>query len=238
MRDGWSITYVPIILATGICPNSLDAFVRQQYRWCAGNVGIVCSSRLWKVKMSLPARLTFISGFFYYVYTALLIFFGPLLPVVMLVFLPDAIRLRNFVILIPAFVAGAVLYPLWHRAPYGPTVWPLGIARGWAHVFSLWDGVRGKSMSWHPTRTPGSSLPRFRIGVTWWSGGMAVLWVPWPSGVRPRVAGSPWPCCSSGCSTSPSSAASSSLERDSMRYRLLCSSPRGGCVRLASPAAT
>jgi len=32
-------------------------------------------------------------------------------------------------------------------------------------------------MSWHPTREPGSSLPRFRIGVTWWSGGMAVLWV-------------------------------------------------------------
>ena len=177
MRDGWSITYLPIILATGICPNNLDAFVRQQYRWCAGNVGIVCSSRLWKVRMSLPARLTFISGFFYYVYTALLIFFGPLLPVVMLVFLPDAIQLRNFVILIPAFATGAVLYPLWHRAPYGPTVWPLGIARGWAHVFSLWDGIRGKSMSWHPTRTPGSSLPRFRIGVTWWSGGMAVLWV-------------------------------------------------------------
>ena len=32
-------------------------------------------------------------------------------------------------------------------------------------------------MSWHPTRTPGSSLPRFRIGVTWWSGGMALLWL-------------------------------------------------------------
>jgi hypothetical protein len=32
-------------------------------------------------------------------------------------------------------------------------------------------------MSWHPTRTPGSSLPRFRIGVTWWSGGVAVLWL-------------------------------------------------------------
>jgi hypothetical protein len=31
-------------------------------------------------------------------------------------------------------------------------------------------------MSWHPTRTPGSSLRRFRIGITWWSGGAAVLW--------------------------------------------------------------
>ena len=34
----------------------------------------------------------------------------------------------------------------------------------------------GKSMSWHPTRTPGSSLRRFRVGITWWSGSAAVLW--------------------------------------------------------------
>jgi cellulose synthase (UDP-forming) len=32
-------------------------------------------------------------------------------------------------------------------------------------------------MGWHPTRTPGSSLRRFRIGVTGWSGGMALLWL-------------------------------------------------------------
>jgi cellulose synthase (UDP-forming) len=32
-------------------------------------------------------------------------------------------------------------------------------------------------MSWHPTRTPGGSLRRFRLGVTWWSGGVAVLWL-------------------------------------------------------------
>jgi cellulose synthase (UDP-forming) len=44
-------------------------------------------------------------------------------------------------------------------------------------VFAIWDGARGKSMGWHPTRTPGSSLRRFRIGVTWWSGGMALLWL-------------------------------------------------------------
>ena len=222
MKDGWSITYLPIVLATGICPNNLDAFVRQQYRWCAGNVGIVCSKRLWKVKMSLPARLTFVSGFFYYVYTALLIFFGPLLPVVMLVFLPDAIRLRNFVILIPAFVVGSVLYPLWHRAPYGPTVWPLGIARGWAHVFSLWDGVRGKSISWHPTRTPGKFAAPFpdrgdlverrhgralgspghlAFGVGWLAAlGPAALRVAQPRHGEPRHL--PW-------------------KEDSMRYRLL-----------------
>jgi cellulose synthase/poly-beta-1,6-N-acetylglucosamine synthase-like glycosyltransferase len=176
-RAGWSVTYLPILLSTGICPDRLDAFVRQQYRWCSGNVGIVFSWRLWSVRMSVPARLTYISGFLYYAYTALLTFFGPSIPIIMLAFLPGQIRLRNFIILLPAMLTGFVLYPLWHLSRYGPGIWPLGIARGWAHVFALWDGARGKSMSWHPTRTPGSSLRRFRLGVTWWSGGAAVLWL-------------------------------------------------------------
>ncbi len=175
-RAGWSLVYVPVLLSTGICPDNLDAFVRQQYRWCTGNAGVVFSRRLWSVPMSLSARLTYISGFFYYAYTGLLTFFGPVIPVVMLAFLPEQIRLRNFVVLLPAMLTGFVLYPQWHRSSYGPSVWPLGIARGWAHVFAIWDGARGKTMGWHPSRTPGSSLRRFRMGVTVWSGGMAVLW--------------------------------------------------------------
>jgi cellulose synthase (UDP-forming) len=173
---GWSLVYLPIVLSTGICPGNLDAFVRQQYRWCTGNAGIVFSRRLWSIPMSIPARLTYISGFFYYVYTGLLCFFGPLIPIVMLAFLPGQVRLRNFVILAPAMISGFIVYPLWHRAAYGPSVWPLGVARGWAHVFSIWDSAWGRTMSWHPTRTPGSALRRFRLWVIGWSGGTALLW--------------------------------------------------------------
>jgi hypothetical protein len=32
-------------------------------------------------------------------------------------------------------------------------------------------------MSWHPSRTPGSSLRRFRLGIRWWSGAAALLWL-------------------------------------------------------------
>ena len=45
-RAGWSMAYVPIVLSTGICPDNLDAFVRQQYRWCTGNAGVVFSRRV------------------------------------------------------------------------------------------------------------------------------------------------------------------------------------------------
>ncbi|MEP7022242.1 MAG: glycosyltransferase family 2 protein [Actinomycetota bacterium] len=175
-RDGWALVYLPIVLSAGNCPDNLDAFVRQQYRWCTGNAGVVFSRRLWTVPMSVPARLTYISGFFYYIYTGLLTFFGPVIPVFMLAFFPGQVQLRNFVILIPAVLCGLVLYPLWHQSGYGPSVWSLGIARGWAHVFALCDSARGKTMGWHPSRTPGSALRRFRIWVAAWSGGMAVLW--------------------------------------------------------------
>jgi cellulose synthase (UDP-forming) len=176
-RTGWSVVYLPIVLSIGICPDNLDAFVRQQYRWCTGNAGVVFSRGLWSVSMPIPARLTYISGFFYYAYTGLLTFFGPIIPIVMLAFLPGQIRWRNFVILVPAMVTGFVLYPLWHRSRYGPSVWPLGIARGWAHVFAIWDSARGKTMGWQPSRTPGSALRRFRFWVIGWSGGTALLWV-------------------------------------------------------------
>ncbi len=55
----------------------------------------------------------------YYAYTALLTFFGPVIPIVMLAVLPGHIRPRNFVALLPAMFTGFVLYPLWHRSRYG-----------------------------------------------------------------------------------------------------------------------
>jgi cellulose synthase (UDP-forming) len=175
-RDGWSLVYLPVVLSVGICPDNLDAFVRQQYRWCTGNVGVVFSRRLWSVPMPVPARLTYISGFLYYAYTALLTFFGPLIPIVMLACWPGEVRLRNFAALAPAMATGFVLYPLWHRARYGPAVWSLGVARGWAHVFAIWDGARGQTMGWHPSRTPGSALRRFRLWAAGWSGGTTLAW--------------------------------------------------------------
>jgi cellulose synthase (UDP-forming) len=175
-RAGWSLVYLPIVLSAGICPDKLDAFVRQQYRWCTGNAGVMFSRRLWTVPMTLPGRLTYLSGFFYYAYTGLLTFFGPVLPILLLILFPRDIQLRNFIILLPSVLTGFLLYPLWHKSRYGPAVWPLGIARGWAHVFAIWDGAWGRTMGWQPTRTPGSSLWRFRLWVSAWSGGGAAIW--------------------------------------------------------------
>ncbi len=177
-RNGWGLIYVPLALATGMCPDNLDAFVRQQYRWCTGSTSTVLTSRLWTVPMTLRARLTYVSGFFYYVQTALAVFAVPLIPVCLLTFRPHTISPVNSRLIVIALAASLTLVPLWNRSDYRAVdVVPLTIARGWAHALAIWDYLRGKTMAWQPSRSGVSSVRRFHVGTFVWNGGIAVSWL-------------------------------------------------------------
>lgn len=174
---GYQLTYVPVPLAAGICPSTLDAFMRQQYRWCCGATSLVWTNHMWRVAMPWKARLPYLAGWLWNLTTGLRTLILPLIPITLLLFLPGEIRLRNAILLVPAVITSSVLYPLWHNAPYSPRIWPLTIAVGWAQVLAIWDYSRGKVMSWQPTRGPGSASGRFWWGVTLWNGPLALAWL-------------------------------------------------------------
>ena len=176
-RNGWDLVYLPLALTTGMCPDNLDAFVRQQYRWCTGSTSTVLTARLWTVPMTLRARLTYVSGFFYYLQTALATFFVPLIPLCLLTFRPRIVSLENSRLILVALAASAVLVPLWSRCDYRAreTV-PLSVVRGWAHALAIWDYARGKTMAWQATGAGVSSVRRFRVGLLAWNGAIAICW--------------------------------------------------------------
>jgi cellulose synthase (UDP-forming) len=176
-RYGYQLKYLPLPLATGVCPAQLDTFMRQQYRWCCGATSLVWTKHMWRVKMPLRSRLPYIAGWLWNFTTALRTLTLPLIPIVLLLFLPNEIRLRNSVLLIPPVITGTVLYPLWHKTKYSPRIWPLAIAVGWAQVLALWDFSRGKVMSWQPSRGPADATRRFWWGVTTWNGALALTWL-------------------------------------------------------------
>jgi len=173
---GYQLRYLPVILAAGICPDNIDAFMRQQYRWCCGATSLIWTSRMWRVPMQLRSRLPYLAGWLWNLTTAVRAFIMPLIPVTLLVFLPGTIRLRNAVLLIPAAITSAVLYPMWHNCRWPLGAWPLAIAVGWAQALSLWDYGRGKVMSWQPTRGPAQANRRFRIAVVAWNGTLGLAW--------------------------------------------------------------
>lgn len=176
-RHGYQLKYLPVPLATGICPSTLDAFMRQQYRWCCGATSLVWTGHMWSVPMPRSSRLPYIAGWMWNLTTALRTLILPLIPITLLAYVPSEIQLRNALLLVPAVITGTVLYPLWHNVPYSPRIWPLSIAVGWAQVLALWDFSRGKVMSWQPTRGPGDATRRFWWGVTVWNGGLALAWL-------------------------------------------------------------
>ncbi|HWF79616.1 MAG TPA: glycosyltransferase [Streptosporangiaceae bacterium] len=177
-RAGWKLVYVPVILATGMCPTGLNAFIRQQYRWCTGSTSTVLTSRLWTVPMSIPARLTYISGFCYYVFTGLSVFVIPLIPISLLLFKPYSITPLNSGLIVVSMLTSMTVMPLWHHASYDlRQVLPLTLVRSWAHALAIWDYVRGKTMQWQATGTRVSPVSRFWWGIRLWSLTAVMAWL-------------------------------------------------------------
>ncbi len=177
-KDGKRLVYVPVNLATGMCPDNVHPFVHQQIRWCTGNMFTVILSRLWEVPMTPRTRLSHISGFCYYLSSAIAVFTVPLAPVLLLVFAPGSVRLSNLILFGPSLWTGMVMYPLWHQGDYRlRDVLPLTVIRGWAHVLAIWDYVRGRTLKWQPSGAKVSRVRRLWWGLIIWNGGISVAWL-------------------------------------------------------------
>jgi cellulose synthase (UDP-forming) len=178
-RAGWGLRYLPIPLAAGLCPSDPDSFLAQQYRWCTGSMSLLGSRKFWATRMRLRTRCCYLSGFCYYVHTALFTIAAPAIPLVMLIMLPERVRLANYLFIAPSMIYTLVVFPAWHRCRFGPEALMAKLLYGWAHLFALWDIARRRRMGWQATgggnRKAGTR--RVWIGLSVWNGGTGLAWV-------------------------------------------------------------
>jgi len=176
---GWGLRYIPIPLAAGLCPSDPNSFLVQQYRWCAGSMSLLGSRKFWAARMRFRTRCCYFSGFFYYVHTAVFTFAAPAIPLVMLIVLPENVRLANYVFIAPSMIYNLVVFPAWHRCRFGPTALMAKLLYGWAHVIAIFDILRRKRMGWQTTgegkRKVG--IRRVWVGISIWNGGTGLAWV-------------------------------------------------------------
>ncbi|MGA1047421.1 MAG: glycosyltransferase family 2 protein [Minisyncoccia bacterium] len=72
-RQGWTVHYDPHPLAFGISPDHLYSYYKQQTRWCLGSMSLIKSKFFWTTKLSIMQRLSYLSGFMFYVYCIVLL---------------------------------------------------------------------------------------------------------------------------------------------------------------------
>jgi cellulose synthase/poly-beta-1,6-N-acetylglucosamine synthase-like glycosyltransferase len=178
-RAGWGLRYVPVPLAAGLCPSDPDSFLTQQYRWCAGSMSLLGSRKFWATRMRWRTRCCYLSGFCYYLHTALFTFVAPAIPLVMLTVLPQQVRLTNYLFIAPSMIYNFAVFPAWHRCRFGPSAFMAKLLYGWSHLFALWDIARRRRLGWQATGVGQRKAGTRRIwaGLTVWNGGTGVAWV-------------------------------------------------------------
>jgi cellulose synthase (UDP-forming) len=159
MGEGYEIRYVPIILAKGLCPDSMAPYVSQQYRWCSGSLSLMASPHFRHMALPWRQRLCFWSGFGYYIVTAVVAFVAFMPPIYLLWARPGVIHDRDYLLLLPVVFA----YPLF--AVLSRSRWEFGVlraqvAQSFAHAVAIWDAWRGHTEDWVATGT----APRTALG--------------------------------------------------------------------------
>jgi cellulose synthase (UDP-forming) len=150
-KVGYRTRYVPVNLAKGICPENLDAFASQQYRWCSGSMGLLADAQFHRSNLTLKQKLCFWTGFLYYMTSALAPFTIPLPGLLMLWCFPHQIRPMNYLPMIGTIFVWSTVMPRVTDHRWSPLVVRIQVLIGFCHAIAFVDLLRGRTTDWVPT---------------------------------------------------------------------------------------
>jgi cellulose synthase/poly-beta-1,6-N-acetylglucosamine synthase-like glycosyltransferase len=181
MSVGYRVRYVPTIVTKGLCPDTFDQFVTQQYRWCTGSMSLLFSKVFHKHRFTLMQRLSYWSGFLYFIGTGVNIFVAAIPPVLMGLFAADAVNPSNYALLAVAFALRALIVPAitLGRSNFFSLA-RIQMTYSFSHGLALYDQVRRSSDTWVATGAArGRSRTAVRVGrlaLGWCIAVQLVLW--------------------------------------------------------------
>jgi cellulose synthase/poly-beta-1,6-N-acetylglucosamine synthase-like glycosyltransferase len=164
MRAGLRVRYVPIVVSRGLCPDTLDQFANQQYRWCTGSMSLLFSGTFHKSPLTRMQRLCFWSGFLYYIDTAINVFVVSIPPILMAVLAPAAVSVNNYLFVFLALIVRMSVIPVITLGCESMT----GLTRiqstySFAHALALFDVIRGRTDAWQATGVKGGTPTARRV---------------------------------------------------------------------------
>jgi cellulose synthase (UDP-forming) len=151
-KVGIRLQYVPVNVTQGICPDELDGFIAQQYRWCEGSAELASGVDFHThPSLTNKMRLSFWSGFFYYGTTAMNAFFAPIPILIMVWLFPQYVHAVNFLPLVGLFVLWLVIYPWLLKGRWRLETLRVQAIYSFAHAVAIYDVFFGKTSEWVPS---------------------------------------------------------------------------------------
>ena len=154
LNKGYKVIYKAIILADGFCPEYHTSFFAQQYRWCKGSISLMRSKLFWSSSIPVKTKMTYRSGFLYYI-TSLFTYYMPFLIFVVLWNHFDQVNLNNSLPFLPYIFFSFAILPLTrsHYPRLGVVISRFAASASFS--LALAHTIFGKDIAWVPT---GSSV--------------------------------------------------------------------------------
>ncbi|KAK4099017.1 glycosyltransferase family 2 protein [Parathielavia hyrcaniae] len=145
---GWKVKYVPLCLATGICPNTPRSFFSQQMRWARGSTTLLTTKHFWTSNLTFMQKLCYLCGLLYYSAVSLGIFISPIPGTLLLYFRPEWFKYYNLAFAIPSIIYGSILFRFWAKAKYGFNVQHVMVVQSYAYLTAIKDRLFGIELLW------------------------------------------------------------------------------------------
>ncbi|KAK1756362.1 hypothetical protein QBC47DRAFT_460200 [Echria macrotheca] len=145
---GWKVKYVPLCLATGICPNTPRSFFSQQMRWARGSTTLLTTKRFWVSNLTLMQKVCYLCGLLYYSAVSLGIFISPIPGTLVLIFRPQWFHYYNLAFAVPSIIYGSVIFRFWAKAEYGLNVQHVMVLQSYAYLTAIKDRLFGIELLW------------------------------------------------------------------------------------------
>jgi cellulose synthase (UDP-forming) len=159
-NEGYSTRYVPVILSRGTCPDTLNSFVMQQYRWCEGSLHMLTDPIFHRNRnLTLTQRMSFWAGILYYLTTAMNAFLGPLPVLIILIWYPANVNPSSMVLLLGPLVMWFVIYPLIFKYRWRLEVLRVQMIYSYTHAVTFWHMLKQTYVEWVPTGGKSTATP-------------------------------------------------------------------------------
>lgn len=159
-KVGYRLQYVQLNLSRGICPNDIDSYISQQYRWCEGSMEMVKDTTFHREHtISLDQRISFWSGFTYYASTAMNAFFAPIPAILMFWVFPEHVQVANYIPLLGLLALWLIIYPVLLKSHWRLDVLRVQAIYGFTHAVAIYDVFFGRTSEWVPSHGSSGSRP-------------------------------------------------------------------------------
>jgi cellulose synthase (UDP-forming) len=159
-NEGYSTRYVPVILSRGTCPDTLNSFIMQQYRWCEGSLHMLTDPIFHRNRnLTLTQRMSFWAGILYYLTTAMNAFLGPLPVLIILIWYPANVNPSSMVLLLGPLVMWFVIYPIIFKYRWRLEVLRVQMIYSYTHAVTFWHMLKQTYVEWVPTGGKSTATP-------------------------------------------------------------------------------